>query len=74
MEAKHKEVRATAQRVNDREAAHCDLGRQVGHPAARYYTCIEQITSYYPKREMDMYVYVCVIRASDMHSMCEYDR
>ena len=30
MEAKHKEVRTTALRVNDRETQQCDMGRQVG--------------------------------------------
>ena len=31
MEAKHKEVRTTALRVNDREASKCDVSRQVCH-------------------------------------------
>ena len=43
MEAKHKEVRASALRVNDREAAKCDISRQVGHPATL--ACVQKIAS-----------------------------
>ena len=56
MEAKHKEVRTSALRVNDRKAANYDISRQVGHPATLDHTCVEKIASCGHKREMDLFV------------------
>jgi len=41
MEAKHKEVRTTALRVNDRDTHLCDTGRQVGFAGTVNITCVE---------------------------------
>ena len=46
MEAKHKEIRTSALRVNDREGGNCDMGRQVSIWQSGVYACVAMVMKY----------------------------